>query len=395
MKIAFYVPLDITSPGGVEMHVIELGRALANMGHSVHVFSRNSTRQLSLYIVNTNAKANTVFDKGLNITGNISGAEKVCVQRNSSGLGELRFFSLRQFRSQYRNYHIIHTHGSAFSWGILPVLFNLMPYQRFVHTLHGVSVDYLFACGAWLNWRCYSSTLIEGFYARMASRVIAVSQAVKKRACHSFALPAERVTVIPNGFTPYRYDAAIRSRQRQLLNLKPRDVALIFVGRSYDRVKGAARLIEVMNQLYQQYSQLRLIAIPGDGFGDAAWLIRTGNVDHNELGRYYMAADIFVNASLNEGLPLTLIEAMACPLAIVAPPVGGIAELIRHNINGLLTRPDRSDLALRIQQLLNNPLLRNKLAQNAKKSSRNLTWTHIACKTLNLYSNLLCSQWVS
>jgi glycosyltransferase involved in cell wall biosynthesis len=103
----------------------------------------------------------------------------------------------------------------------------------------------------------------------------------------------------------------------------------------------------------------------------------------------YAAADIFVNASLDEGLPLTIIEAMSAGLPIVAAPVGGIPEVITHNKTGLLLRSDRSDLTEKLAQLIQDVPLRERLGQTAAVAAQELTWENTAKKTLDIYQRLI------
>ena len=104
---------------------------------------------------------------------------------------------------------------------------------------------------------------------------------------------------------------------------------------------------------------------------------------------YYAAADIFINASMSEGLPLTIVEAMAAALAIVAAPTGGIPEVIKNNHSGLLLKADNSNLTEKIKQLIDNPLLCKQLGSNARQAAAKLTWNEIAKKTIAVYESTL------
>ncbi len=342
MKVAVCVTLDLHQTGGVETHILELAHALRRLGLSIDLFASTA------------------------------GAD---------------FKTLRQFNP--RQYHIIHTHGSSLPGHLLSLTLNRTPCRRHVHTLHGVSVDYLFNCGVWLNWRCYWGTFIEGFLSRHADHIIAVSRSVKTRAEHCFVLPGKKITVISNGYTPASLPIETRAQTRSRFGLAPDDIVLLFVGRGEDRVKGTADITAAMMKLHRRYPHLRLLAIPGSGFSDAPWLCRSGPIEHQEIAACYAAADIFVNASLNEGLPLTLIEALGAGLPIVAAPVGGIPEIIIHNRTGLLLKPDRSDLTKNLNLLIENPQLCQKLAQNALSAAKNLTWQKIAQQTLNVYKAII------
>ena len=80
------------------------------------------------------------------------------------------------------------------------------------------------------------------------------------------------------------------------------------------------------------------------------------------------AMDVFVMPSLQEGLGLALMEAMAQGLAVVGSAVGGIKTLIKDQVNGLLVEPaDAAGLAKGILQLINDAQMRKNLGSNARK----------------------------
>lgn len=230
--------------------------------------------------------------------------------------------------------------------------------------------------------------------------------------------------MIGNGYNPRNFTKGEREEVRRELKFSADDIVVLFVGRGSDRVKGAGAVTAAMQELRQSYPHLYLLAAPGDGFAEAGWLKKTGLVDYVDMYRYYGAADIFVNASLNEGMPLTVIEAMATGLPIVAAAVGGIPEIIKskmsydNNISmgtahptqaiertgkkhpqtslrapcgerGLLLKPDRSDLAEKLGRLIKDKRLRGKLGQNARYAVRELTWEHIVQQTINVYESVI------
>ena len=356
MKIAICAPLDLNGAGGVETHVLELAEAMRSLGPTVDVFGGIETRT---------ARA-TQADGPTGATG-----------------------SWRPMASlQPDHYHLFHTHGSAFCGRFITMAANRRAGQRHVHTLHGVSLDYLFACRAWLNYRCYTATVIEGWCSRYADHVIAVSDNIRRCARRCFGLPASKISVVGNGFAPPMPGLVSAAEIRLRYGLDPAQITVIFVGRGRDPVKGTAAIATAMNRLHGLWPDVRLLAVPGDGFEQAEWLIKTGPVNRAEMGSYYATANIFVNASLNEGMPLTVIEAMAGGLPVAAAPVGGIPRLITHERTGLLLRQDRSDLAEQLGRLIADAELRRRLGAAARSAVQTLTWRHIARETIMVYESL-------
>jgi 2-polyprenyl-3-methyl-5-hydroxy-6-metoxy-1,4-benzoquinol methylase len=97
------------------------------------------------------------------------------------------------------------------------------------------------------------------------------------------------------------------------------------------------------------------------------------------------ASDAFALPSFSEGTPVSLLEALACGLPVIASRVGGIPELIQSGKNGLLITPgDTEELCTCLQRIISESELREKLSQEAKKySARNETQT-----LLTLFENL-------
>ncbi|MEM7130818.1 MAG: glycosyltransferase [Chloroflexota bacterium] len=94
-----------------------------------------------------------------------------------------------------------------------------------------------------------------------------------------------------------------------------------------------------------------------------------GPFARNQLPDVMQEAEIFVMPSILEGLPVTLVEAMAYGRPIIATNVGGIPELIHNEVNGLLCEPkDVGALAKHICRLIENQELRTKLGNSARHS---------------------------
>jgi glycosyltransferase involved in cell wall biosynthesis len=92
----------------------------------------------------------------------------------------------------------------------------------------------------------------------------------------------------------------------------------------------------------------------------------TGALNQEAVRAHFARADIFVLASLAEGIPVVLMEAMSSGVPCVSTPVNGIPELIQHERTGLLATPgDVDSLTTQLRRLILEPLLRRSLAQAA------------------------------
>ena len=157
---------------------------------------------------------------------------------------------------------------------------------------------------------------------------------------------------------------------------------LLFVGRMVEK-KGLPTLLEAMASLYQRWPGATLTLV-GDGplrpmlearcqtLGLQACVHFVGALPNAELPAYYSRATVCVAPSVvtaegdQEGLPVTLMEAMACRCPVVASRLGGIAEVIEHEVSGLLVAPrDVAALVTALERMLQDAPLRARLADAA------------------------------
>jgi glycosyltransferase involved in cell wall biosynthesis len=110
-----------------------------------------------------------------------------------------------------------------------------------------------------------------------------------------------------------------------------------------------------------------------------------------DLPSVYAALDIFVLPSFNEGLPMTVIEAMASGTPVIASRVGAIPAVITHEQTGLLVEPgDTHGLARALDRLLGDPNLRHGLGQQGREHVRqHYTSRVMADQYLRMYEKVL------
>jgi len=116
----------------------------------------------------------------------------------------------------------------------------------------------------------------------------------------------------------------------------------------------------------------------------------TGVASREEIGRYYDQADIFINASWLDNMPVSIIEAFAAGTPVVTTSPECMPYLVQHERTGLLSPVgDEKALAANVVRLLRDPALAARLAQNAHHESRNYTWEAVREQWLNTYRGLL------
>jgi glycosyltransferase involved in cell wall biosynthesis len=141
--------------------------------------------------------------------------------------------------------------------------------------------------------------------------------------------------------------------------------------------KGLHLLLKVLPSLAPQKNNVSLLVVGGGDFLEGAKEMAfqlsinnrvtfTGMMDVESLPDYINAADIFVLPTLRkEGLPLSILEAMACKIPVITTNIGGNASVVKNGFNGLLIPPgDMTKLEESISLLLHDSGLSHQLADN-------------------------------
>jgi len=116
-----------------------------------------------------------------------------------------------------------------------------------------------------------------------------------------------------------------------------------------------------------------------------------GKISRRLLPYFYSATYLYVLPSLFEGLPATILEAMACGTPVIASRVGGIPEVVINGVNGILVDPGSIEqLRNALEYVLLDPSYRSKLSKVAQDIvRRNFSWNNIAKRYYELYKTLL------
>jgi glycosyltransferase involved in cell wall biosynthesis len=214
-----------------------------------------------------------------------------------------------------------------------------------------------------------------GLSARRATAVVGVSESTCEHLATSLAMVASRVELVPNGV---RHRPGDRDATRASLGLGGADQLLLAVGNLYS-VKGHTTLIAAAAQLvHREGLPPWRIAIAGRGDQEESLReqIAAAGLDghvqllglRSDIPHLLAAADGWVMPSLNEGLPLALLEAMLSGLPVVASAVGGIPKLVLPGETGVLVPPGNADaLAVALDTLLRQPHHAQKLAHEGRR----------------------------
>ncbi|MCP4649525.1 MAG: glycosyltransferase family 4 protein [PVC group bacterium] len=222
-------------------------------------------------------------------------------------------------------------------------------------------------------------TTCHGFFKRnlgrqicpaWGSKVIAISEAVKKHLKIDFYLPEDRIALIPNGIDITRFRVSSRKTD---LESPARIVGIIA---RLSSVKGHTCLIEAMAQVIKEFPEAKLYVF-GEGHMKYKLIEQAEKMGMSERMLFLPSVsntqevlqeiDIFVMPSLQEGLGLSILEAQACGLPVIASNVGGIPTVVKNELNGLLVPPQEPNaLAGAIMKVMDNKELAVKLGRHAR-----------------------------
>ena len=198
------------------------------------------------------------------------------------------------------------------------------------------------------SWRQSIFDAFERIYRRLNTIVISVSTATTHLLLTKYRVPPEKIMTIPNGVDVKRIRAAAdRENARRRLSLGSEQPVIGIVGRLVAQ-KSPETLILAMRELVQKWPNL-VCLIVGDGprAAELTQLVRDHQLDRSvrllghreDVPALLSALDIFVLPTNYEGMSLSVLEAMAAGLPVIASRVEGMDELVEHERTGLLVPP--------------------------------------------------------
>lgn len=234
-----------------------------------------------------------------------------------------------------------------------------------------------------LTLQTTNRNFMRGLIVRSPDMVTAISHVLADQAA---ALGRKDVTVIPNGIS---YDE-IRKACGDVKKIPGR---ILFVGR-LEKMKGVDTLLKSFLLLHDQQSSATLHIVGGGSlfgdlrgkYGNAPNVTFSGALIGQAVLREYAEAEIFCALSRSEALGNVFLEAQAAGCAVLGTEVGGIPEIVRDGVTGILTEPDNPGLAADVlSMLLQDEKFRTQLADAAVEHAKLFDWNGIAERYAALY----------
>ncbi|KKM10553.1 hypothetical protein SY88_12820 [Clostridiales bacterium PH28_bin88] len=384
--------------GGQNVYVRELTVVLDRMGYHVDVFTHW-----------TDPNTPQVEPLGDNSQVIRLGAGRKCFVPKDKLFHLLPGFlrELRQWGHQHhRTYRLVHSNYWYSGW-VGRQLRRLLAIPQ-VHISHSLGLVKAMASQETSKPVIVSRLREERRILHRADAVVATSPPEQEVLHRSYAVPWEKIRLIPCGVDPSLFRPRDRAGDRTRLGIKEQKV-ILYVGR-LEKTKGLEILLRAFS---------RITSAAGNGSGVELWIaggspagagikpgpfedhLRSlchnlginervrflGPVAQQELPVYYSAADVCVIPSFYESFGLVAIEAMACGCPVVASRVGGLSYTVKHGLTGLTVEPrDPERLAQGIIQVLGDENFRHTLSENASaRVAKCFTWPQVARQMAELY----------
>ena len=259
-------------------------------------------------------------------------------------------------------------------------------------------VPYVATCHGFFNHRRVSRRIFPCW----GDRTIAISSSVKQHLAVDLGVDASKIDVVYNGIETSRYMDMPAGKDGRILKdagFDPQTTVIGALGR-LSVVKGYTYLVEAFSMVLSGGLDCRLMLV-GEGpekkalrekaerlgVSDKVIIVPGGG----ELKRFFSVMDVFCMPSLNEGLGLALMEAMASGRSCVASRIGGLAELIDDGDNGLLVPPaDPGALAGAIERVLGDRDMASGMAAAArKKAMKEFDIKESVDRTIGVYEKVM------
>lgn len=294
----------------------------------------------------------------------------------------------RELRRVIRRYRpdIVHTHTAKAGFlGRLIAQESRVPIT--VHTFHGHLLHGYFGPAG-----TKAVVLAERALAARTTHLLAVGNKVRQDLLDAGVGTPERFSVMPPGIPVP--DEADRDRSRASLSIGPDQPVVSIVGRMV-AIKRPDRLAETVEMVSRRVPDL-VVLVAGSGPGMEEFKARAAEVDVRYLGwrsdvsDVHAASDLSLQASDNEGTPISLIEAGMAGRPVVAADVGSVSDVVVDGETGILRTASAEALASAVVDLLGDPPRRNAMGLAASKWTRQrFSAQRLSRDHADLYSRLL------
>lgn len=358
---------------------------------------------------------------GLSVRGGITSVEKLILEHSSPNyqvqhIGTFAYGSvLHNIKVFFNaiwvltnqlvkgNIDLVHIHfserGSTLRKFILALIVLLFRKPLVLHS-HGAAYKEFYAGLPLIMQRSILSVF------QRCNKFIALSNSWREYFLDAFRLEPDQIVVLYN---PVKLPTVVPDRTNHS------SITFVFLGRIGKRSgaldlananiaqqdKGAFDLLSAFAKLPEPYRLRAKLILAGNGDLESAKQLATelniaaqvtihSWLTPTQRDTLLETSDVFVLPSYNEGLPMSMLEAMAWGLSVIVTPVGGIPEVIQHKRNGLLVQPgNQSELTSAMQTLIHDDALRLSLGSAARSHCQLFDVQNYVRSLHEIYSSVL------
>ena len=264
---------------------------------------------------------------------------------------------------------LINSHGKGAGLYVRPI--GALLGIPVVQTFHGLHYEYGNLIVRFLYLR------LEKFLTVFTKLVVCDSPSQQKEGLALKLFSKSKSRAVVNGIYTRTVDKIKVDRVlfRKKLGLGPDDFVVIMVAR-FDPVKGHERLVGILPDLLKKIPNLKIV-FAGDGERCSATERLTKKLGVSSAVRFlgqrldvfkiFKVSDAAILSSYHEGMPLTVLEAMACRLPVVGSDVVGIRDLVKDGETGYLVDFDNKEEVVKAFRKLDNKTIRRKLGEQGRR----------------------------
>jgi glycosyltransferase involved in cell wall biosynthesis len=379
MKIALCSDWFYPSTGGVQSHIMGLSNQLTKKGHEVIIITKQPEHNAKDKILHKNQSFRVS-----NIKPMIP-FTKVFIPPNISEFKDIL---------KKEHFDVVHAHHAFTPTSLAAIMLATKENIPTVLTNHSL----FYAYDSHSFWSPFGHSLLPFRNAlNKIDKIISVSHAAAKFI--EYFTDQENTLVIPNGvdielFYPRKI---IQNQINSTFFHKP---SILYTGR-LDYRKGLHVLLRSLPLILKKVPQAQLLVV-GDGYMQHFLNLMKnylniqenvkflGYLPNKTLPELYNLSDVFVFPSTSEAFGISLLEAMATEMPVVASNVGGISDIIEDGVNGILFKSgDERELAKAVLNMFSNPIRAKVFGKMARKKVEEIySWPIVADKIEDVYKDI-------
>lgn len=323
---------------------------------------------------------------------------KVPLVREINPINDIKaFFSIYLLCRKYK-FHVVHTHSSK--PGVLGrIAARLAGVKVVIHHVRGFAFHEFSSLYAKILYG-----LIEKVAGWFCDKVIFVNEEERSYSVRKQILPRRKCATVLNGVDLRKFDVTQKKRWREEvrgeLNIPDNANVITFAGRLCAQ-KNPITLRDTIISYFEQSHEETYFLILGDGpyftklqqcFASYSWCNRVLMLGwRSHMEKYLASSDIFFLPSLWEGMPRTILEAMAMGIVVVSSDIKGNREAVDNGITGYVVPAEASQIfSQRLSELVADRSKREKLGTNAYRKAQKYYDSKINSKRIiKLYKELL------